>query len=314
MNSRETLEILEEKLCRKHRLEAKLRSLQKEERDLAEAMEIYARHAAEEQGDVDALTGRTLKGFLARLQKNAFQDKLTREQAEAAAALAKYEGAQARVTDIGTETSEIQKELRELKKAAREYETLLEERQQEIRSQNGPAAEEMLRLEKEAEEIRNRKRETAEAVRAGKRVKELAAQIDRELADAEGWGKWDTWGGGGLITDVLKYDHLDKAGNMSRSLQKLLREFHAELADVAVYADIQVETDELTRFADFFWDGIFVDFAVLDKIQGARWKIQELDKEIDPVMETLRDLERETEKELAVNETAIRKLIVDGNG
>jgi hypothetical protein len=216
------------------------------------------------------------------------------------------------VVEIGIETSEIQKELRALKKAAREYETLLEERQQEIRSQNGPAAEEMLRLEKEAETIRNRKREVAEAAAAGKRVRELAAQIDRELADAEGWGKWDAWGGGGLMTDVLKYDHLDKAGNMSRSLQKLLGDFHAELADVAVYADAQVEIDELTRFADFFWDGIFVDFTVLNRIQSARWKIQELDKEMEPVMDTLRDLEKEAEKELAVNEAAIRKLTMEG--
>ena len=100
---------------------------------------------------------------------------------------------------------------------------------------------------------------------------------------------------------------------MSQSLQKLLSEFHAELADVAVYADVQVEIDEFTRFADFFWDGIFVDFAVLDRIRGARWKVQELDKELDHVMENLRRLSMETDGALAANENAVHRLAAGEN-
>ncbi|MBQ8641009.1 MAG: hypothetical protein IJ480_02230 [Clostridia bacterium] len=313
METRETLQALEEKIHRKHRLEARRRLLQKEERELREGMDIYARQAAEEQWDVEELTGRTLKGFLARLQKNTYQEKLTREQAEAAAALAKYEDAQTRLTEIGVQMQEMTQELRELKMAEREYKSCLEERRQRILAQDSPAAEEMARLEKEAEQIRERKREVDEAVTAGKRVQQLAVQIDKELEDAEGWGNWDAWGNGGLLTDVLKYDHLDKAGSMSQSLQKLLSDFHAELADVAVYADVQVEIDEFTRFADFFWDGIFVDFAVLDKIRSARWKIQELDKELDHVMEDLHRLAAETDRALAVNENAVRRLAAEGD-
>ena len=313
MENRERLQELEAKLHQKHKLEAKLRLLQKEKRELQEGLTVYARQAAEEQGDVEELTGRTLKGFLARLQKNTFQDRLTREQAEAAAATAKYEDAQNRLTEIDLETQEITLQLRELKKAKREYEQCLEEREQQIREQAGPAAEELARLEKEAEGIRARKREVDEACTAGKRVKALAEQIDRELGDAENLGRWDAWGGGGLLADAAKYDHLDKAGSMSQSLQKLLGAFHAELADVAVYADVQVEIDEFTRFADFFWDGIFVDFAVLDRIRSARWKMQELDKELDHVMENLRRLAMETDGALAANENAVRRLAAGEN-
>ena len=143
--------------------------------------------------------------------------------------------------------------------------------------------------------------------------KALAEQIDRERGDAENLGRWDAWGGGGLLADAAKYDHLDKAGSMSQSLQKLLGAFHAELADVAVYADVQVEIDEFTRFADFFWDGIFVDFAVLDRIRSARWKMQELDKELDHVMENLRRLAMETDGALAANENAVRRLAAGEN-
>lgn len=312
MDGREAMKALEEKLYRKNRLETKLRNVRKESRDLQEAMDIYARQAAEEQGDVEALTGRTLKGFFARLQKNTWQDTLTREQAEAAAALAKYEDARTRLQVLAAEETMILREMRECRKAEQEYRRLLEERRQEIRSQNGPAAEEMLRLETEGEGIRNRKREVDEVVAAGERVKALAAQIDRELSQAESLGQWDAWGNGGLVTDMVKYDHMDKAERMSQSLQSLIGDFRTELEDITLCADIAVEIDGLTRFADFFWDGIFVDLAVLDRIRGARWKVQELEKELEPMMADLRRLASEAEAELFANENAIRKLTMEG--
>lgn len=310
-DSREKLRALEEQIHQKHRLESRFRLLQKEEWELRDTLEVYARQAAEEQEDVDALTGRTLKGFLARLQKNTYQDTLTREQAEAAAAIAKLEDTQKRLLDIEAEKKSLTGELRLLKKAEQEYERCLEERRQWLNSQSGPIAEEMARLETEAEQIRNRKREVNEAVTAGRRVKQLAAQIDRELSEAEGWGAWDTWGGGPMA-DMAKYDHLDKAGSMSQSLRKLVSDFQTELADVALCADISVEIDEFTRFADFFWDGVFVDLTVLNRIRGARSQVRELEKELEPMLEELGMLAAEADRALAVNEAAVRRLTMEG--
>ena len=60
-------------------------------------------------------------------------------------------------------------------------------------------------------------------------------------------------------------------------------------------------------------NGIFVDFAVLYRIRSARWKMQELDKELDHVMENLRRLAMETDGALAANENAVRRLVTGEN-
>lgn len=305
----EKLRALEDKIRGKQKLENRLHQLQKEEWDLREALEIYLRQVVEEQSDVDALTGRTLKGFLTRLQKNTYQEKLTKEQAEAAAAVARQEAAEQRLLDITAEKNELMGELRQLQKTQQEYDRCLAERRQWLSTQTGAEAEAYARLEAEAETIRNRKKEVDEAVLAGRRVKELAAQIDRELFEAEGWGTWDAWGGGPLA-DVEKYDHLDKAGNMSRSLQKLISDFQTELADVARVADISLEIDEFTRFADFFWDGLFVNLKVLDRIRATRYRVQELEKELEPILQDLNSMSAEVQRELTVAEDAQKRLVI----
>ena len=310
MDTRETLRELEEQIYRKGRLETKLRYMQKEAWDLRYAMEVYARQAAEEQWDVDELTGRTLKGFLARLQKNTYQDRLTREQAEAAAAAAKFENAQNRLTELDTQMAEMSREIRKLQMADREYERCLTERRQQISTQAGQKSEKLAGLEQKSDEIRGKKREVDEAVTAGKRVKALAGQIDRELAEAEGWGKWDVMGGG-TLSDMAKYDHLDKAGRMVDSLQRLIGDFRTEMADVALFADVQVEIDGFTRFTDIFWDGIFVDLSVLDRIREARERIGILSRDVERLMQDLSGMAAETDRELAVNEAEIRRLVME---
>ncbi|MBQ8401312.1 MAG: hypothetical protein IJX14_05215 [Clostridia bacterium] len=310
MDNREKLVALEEQIHRKGRLETKLRYMQKEAWDLRYAIEMYARQAAEEQGDVDTLTGRTLKGFLARLQKNSYQDRLTREQAEAAAALAKWESARTRLAELETDMAQMSGEIRELRMVEREYETCLTKRREQLAGDTGPGAEVLAALEKEAEEIRAKKREVDEAVTAGKRVRALAGQIDREFSEAQEWGTWDAWGGG-MLSGAAKYEHLDKAGRMIESLQKLIGDFRAELADVSLFTDVQVEIDEFTRFADIFWDGIFVDLTVLEKIREARERIRILQRELDDVMQTLQAMTTETDGKLAVNEAALRRLLTE---
>lgn len=303
---------LEEKKYRKRKAQTRLQVLERQKRELEESITVYARQTAEEQADVEELTGRTLKGFLARLQKNTYKDKLTREEAEAAAALAKYETAQAALADTERQITEARQEVRGLKMAEREYENCLAERRAWLEAQEGAAAEEIARLEGEAEEIRGRKREVYEACTAGKRVEALAAQVDKELSEAQNWGNWDAWGGGGLLSDMAKYEHLDAASEMTKSLQNLIGQFRTELADVALCTDIDVEIDEFTRFADFFWDGFFVDFTVLDRIKSARWRIQDLQKELEKVMSDLRALRQETELALMRKEDQITDVIQNG--
>ena len=80
--------------------------------------------------------------------------------------------------------------------------------------------------------------------------------------------------GGGLMADLAKYEELDDAQEQIEQLQVELRRFKTELSDVEIAADLQVTVDSFLKFADFFFDGLFADWAVLDHINQAqsRWK------------------------------------------
>jgi len=79
--------------------------------------------------------------------------------------------------------------------------------------------------------------------------------------------------GGGLMADLAKYEELDDAQEQIEQLQVELRRFKTELSDVEITADLQVTVDSFLKFADFFFDGLFADWAVLDHINQAQSRV-----------------------------------------
>ena len=108
-----------------------------------------------------------------------------------------------------------------------------------------------------------------------------------ELGDAEGWATFDLFGGG-LISDLAKHGHLDSAQHNVALLQSQLRRFRTELADVGgADSGMQVSIDGFMRFADYFFDGFFVDWMVLDRIQQSTEQVQSAYARIHSVLEGL---------------------------
>ena len=66
-------------------------------------------------------------------------------------------------------------------------------------------------------------------------------------------------------------------------------------------ADVRVNVDGFLRFADYFFDGIFVDFAVMDHISNSAEQVQAVHARISDVLERLHAMLSRTETEL--NET-----------
>ena len=69
--------------------------------------------------------------------------------------------------------------------------------------------------------------------------------------------------------------------------------FRTELADVTVQADVRAQMDGFTRFADWFFDGFFVDWMVLSRIKESKGSLETTEKQIQRVMEQLRGMRRE---------------------
>jgi len=87
----------------------------------------------------------------------------------------------------------------------------------------------------------------------------------------------------------MKHDHLDDAQTKINRLQVELRKFKTELSDVEVHADIQVQIEEFLKFADYFFDGLFADWAVMDKIEQSTKRVKHTRNEVTAVISKLED-------------------------
>jgi hypothetical protein len=116
-------------------------------------------------------------------------------------------------------------------------------------------------------------REGREAYAAGVEAGELLRHADQLLASAGSWATWDTFGGGGLLTDMMKYDKLDQVGEVLRRADLALGRFSRELADLRIAGVEAVAVDGITRTFDVFFDNIFSDLAVRSRIQQARERV-----------------------------------------
>ena len=90
-----------------------------------------------------------------------------------------------------------------------------------------------------------------------------------------------------MISDMAKYSHMDEAQRRIQSLQRTLSRFRAELADVSIQADLQLQVDGFLRFADYFFDNIFTDWAVLDRIRRSQSQMEQAERSVQTILSRL---------------------------
>lgn len=242
-----------------------------------------------EQRDVEKLQSFSLSGLLYDLLGKK-EEKLEQEQRESLAAAAKYQAAVAEIEAVKQEYSELQTELQSLRGCETRYEQAKRLRAEQLKAENSIAGPQIAALEEELAHLASRRRELQEALEAGQRALSTARSVQSELDSAESWGTWDMLGGGGLLTQMAKNDHLDSAQICANSLQNQLRHFRTELADVQIQAHISIEIDEFLRFADWFFDGLIVDWTVQSKIHDAQNQIYNTICQIQRLLDRLDSL------------------------
>ena len=306
-----SLSELQQKVALKMQLEVKLSDLQTQrcvfERDVAE---LRADHR-KEQADVDRLEGRSLaKYFYQHFGK--LDEKLDDERREAAAAMVKLDAAERELAAVDHQIQQVQAQLQDLYGCEEAYSAALEEKRNAVRSSGTPEASRILRLEEKIAFLESQKREIREAIAAGNSALETADSVLSELQDAAGWNTWDMIGGGGIITHMAKHGHLDEAQEMVEQLQSELRLFKTELADINIHADMQMCIDGFLRFADYFFDNLFTDWAVGDKISQSHASVQKVKNDILATLSKLEQMEEKNDTEISALEVKIEELLVNG--
>lgn len=308
MNGYDELKQLQEQIAHGRHLESKITELRRQITDLSASVRELERIKRREEADVERLESGKLSAVFYRI----IGRNLDREQVEAYAARVKYETAVRELTAAEEELRRCEGERENLKDSEERYAAALREKEAAIKAAGGANAEEILKLEGRIANLESQRKELREAVHAGNAALQTAKEIRRNLDSAEGWGTWDLVGGG-LIADLAKHSKLDEAQELVQVLQVKLRNFKAEFADVSIQADMQVNVDGFLRFADYFFDGLIADWAVLDHISEAQEQVEKTTTRIQSVVWKLETMETAAKQEQKQLQLRLDELIVEAN-
>ena len=301
------LKLLQQQVAHKNREESKLKELYVQREALNAKVQEFKKTKLEEQDDVDQLEGHSLSAFFyAVIGKK--EEKLDKEREEAYAAKVKYDVAVRELSSIEEAISYSQAEVNQLNDLKKQYEKLLKDKAEAINASGSEKAAEIFQTEERITYLESQIKEIQEALGVGDTVLDITNSILSSLDSAKGWGTWDLMGGG-LITDMAKHSHLDKAQRQVENLQVQLRRFKTELTDVTVHADMQVRIDGFLGFADYFFDGVFADWAVLDRIGRSQTQVQDTKKQIESVLNHLKSIMNSTKNKLERERIRLDELI-----
>ena len=307
---RDTLFELQQKVARKPSLEAKLRELQNQRREYDREVISLRVAFRQEQEDVEKLEGRSLANYFFQVV-GKLDEKLDQERKEAYAAKVKLDAAERELTGIESDISEIQGQLNEIRVAEAQYKDELERKRATLRASGTATGNQIIELEQRIAAMEAQKREIKEAISAGYSARGTADRILSELNSADGWNTWDMFGGGGIITHMAKHSHLDEAQDLVSDLQSKLRRFKTELADIQITANMQVNVDGFLRFADYFFDGLFADWAVGDKISQSMNSVSSTKSQIGRTLDKLNSMEQAADRDIVSLKQQLDELIVN---
>lgn len=303
------LQSLQQKLSRKKHLQALLKELHTQRIELETKVASLKKIMEEDEYDVTRLERRGLASLFYGIVGKK-EEKLNEERREAVTSKAKYDVAMQEMDLVQRRISRYEEELVALKDIEMQYAYALKEKVKLLKATATPVSEKILQYEEQISGFENQKKEIREAISAGNKAKNIAEQVLSELDDAEGWGTWDLLGGG-LISDLAKHSSLDDAQEEIEHLQVQLRRFKTELADVTIRAEMQVNIDGFLRFADYFFDGLFADWAVLDKIEESQSEVKNIIKQIQAVLDKLALMLASAEKDQKAVQSMLDELIIN---
>lgn len=302
------IRLLQQKVSRKNHLQKYISALRTQRTALQYKVSSLESIAMKEEADVFRLEGRSLAAFYYNVI-GKMDEKLDQERREAYGARVKCDAAASELRAVEKDLAACSEELSTLALCEEHYRLCLEEKAAAIKASGQPDALEILRLETLIQVQETRLQELHEAVDAGKSALFTSKNILSSLDSAEELGTWDIFGGG-LLADLAKHDHLDSAQELVETLQVQLRRFKIELTDVLVDADLQISIDGFTRFADFFFDGLFADWAVMDRIHQARSQVRRTRDQISSVLTRLDALIRSINAEVEESRHALNQRII----
>ena len=305
------LKVVKEKMRKKEKWEVRLKNVLETIKDEEEKLQHVQHQFEKEQKDVDRLESLSVASIFYALIGQKLE-KLDKENQELIAARLKLQEATKTAADLKEESKELQEKLSTVANIETEYQSLLMRKERLIHSQDpvlGQKLDALLELETD---LHSSLKEYEEAIEAGEKARYSLEKALESLDSAKGWSTFDMFGGG-MISTAIKHSHIDDSRDEIHHAQRALRHFQEELKDVEMVSEGNLEIGGLLTFADYFFDGIIVDWFVHGHIQDSYEQTSKTLNQVASILSQLQDKYEEIKNNLLKTEQKRISLIEEMN-
>jgi hypothetical protein len=268
------------------------------------------RRLADEDRDVEKLESMSWVRIRATLRGGRASE-LERETAERDAARYAAAEAEHRATMADADVRGIEAQLSALGDVDGALARALDAKEAWLRQRPGAEASRLAEIATRRGELAALERENREAYDAGRAAHTALSDALDVIRSAASWSTWDAFGGGGLLTDMVKYNRLEEAQRLVRVANDAMAHLATELADVGVTGVQGVEVDGLVRTFDVWFDNIFSDMSVRSRIHEARERLESALAAVERIAGDLVAAKREIGREAAALDVERRTLVRD---
>jgi hypothetical protein len=277
--------------------------------DLDARVEALRQRLDSETADVERLESFSAARIWSRLKGSQLDD-LERETAEREAARYAVAEAEARRETMRRDRAALESRVAELGDVEGRYRRAMALKEAWLAEHGQEAAAELAEIAERRGELTALDTEMREAFAAGRAAHDFLVEASSLLGSAGSWSTWDTFGGGGLITDMVKYDRVDRATETLRRADLALASFTRELADVDLPAVGGVRVEQMMRTFDVWFDNIFSDMAVRSRIEDAARRVAQAIEQVEQALAVLAEKGRGIERELVDLDSRRERLLV----
>ncbi len=282
------LEELKAGIQRTSKIDSKIKAFKQDEERLQTKLESLKTQLTKEDQDVKRFEKTNLTTIFYRFL-GSYESQVEKERQEALAAKLKYDQCFRELEEAKYQLGKLTAEKLEYLHCSKDYQDLYQKKLQLLQSSQTKDAAKVMAITENIAGAKANLTEIQEAIDVGDKVLNCLSQVRDSLKSARGWGVWDMLGGG-LISNLVKHSHIDKAKGTSGEVQNLLSQFKNELADIQITSDINIEISGFSKFADFFFDGLLADWFVQSKITSAQTSVDEVQEQVDMVIQKLNEM------------------------
>jgi len=306
----EQLAVIKEKGRMYDKWNDRLEKLNEEEAEWKRKVQQRLEHLQKEQNDVDRLNNMTLSAFFYHLIGKK-EDRLEKEELELMESKAEYDTACQMLTDIQKQRSQVKQQLdgqRQYQFWQSDYKVLLGKKENDLLDKDA----ELQQMAEDREHLSGELQELNEADREGQYLLDALECAEKALSSAGNWGVYDMMGGG-MISTHIKRSRMDDAQVAIVDAGRRLRRFQKELEDVKMAVNTELHLGGLLSFADYFFDNLFVDWMVQDKIRKAETQVKDGLSAVRSTLHVLKDEIRDHKVKLELLERRYSEYIERAN-